>query len=165
MPLWHSRLRRAAASPTDKSQGDGALPAVASEKPFCPHLLSCYALFQDGRCKGSRGLSQSERARFTRMPILKITKTKLERRRHKPLRCRMATLRVPQFSFWENNLERTGSPGRENSGQDAFHGILTPGGLHDENCCSAWERGDEPTIATGAFWKDGVCEKPCQVSR
>ncbi|OQX66309.1 MAG: hypothetical protein B5M55_00005, partial [Desulfococcus sp. 4484_242] len=37
--------RRAAASPTDKSQRDGALPAVASEKPFCPHLLSYYGSF------------------------------------------------------------------------------------------------------------------------
>ena len=42
LPLWHSRLRGAAASPTDKSQRDGALPAVASEKPSCPGLLSCY---------------------------------------------------------------------------------------------------------------------------
>jgi len=33
---------RAAASPTDKSRRDGALPAVASEKPSCPSLLSYY---------------------------------------------------------------------------------------------------------------------------
>ena len=28
--------------PTDKSQRDGGLPAVAAEKPFCPCSLSCY---------------------------------------------------------------------------------------------------------------------------
>ena len=32
----HSRLRRAAASLTDKSRRYGVLPTVASEKPFCP---------------------------------------------------------------------------------------------------------------------------------
>jgi len=33
---------RAAASPTDKSGRDGALPTVESEKPSCPFLLSYY---------------------------------------------------------------------------------------------------------------------------
>jgi len=36
---------RAAASPTDKSRSDGALPTVASEKPSCPSLLSYYASY------------------------------------------------------------------------------------------------------------------------
>ncbi len=46
LSLLHSRLRRAAVFPTDKSRRHGDLPAVASEKPACLYLLSYYFQFQ-----------------------------------------------------------------------------------------------------------------------